>query len=102
MVLLLCLVFLVGFIMFMCFLVLFLVCSRDDFYFLLVCIFCLEVLSTTVTIEENLLYPTLNLECSTFQFIKKPVEISPSNQIISSFRTQTCLGQGIFPGLVLY
>lgn len=88
--------------MFMGFLVLFLVCSRDDFYFLLVCIFCLEVLSATVTIEENLLYPTLNLEYSTFQFIKKPVEISPSNQIISSFRTQTCLGQGIFPGLVLY
>lgn len=61
-----CLVFLVGFIMFMgvCF-VLFLACSRDYFYFLLVCIFCLEVLSAAVTIKESLLYPTLNLECNT-------------------------------------
>lgn len=45
--------------------------SKVCFYFLLVCVFCLEVLNATVTIKDNLLYTTLHLEYGTFQFIKK-------------------------------
>lgn len=90
---------LVGFNMFMD---LFYLCSEDYLYFLLVWIFCLEVLSATLTIGENILYTTLNLECRTFHFIFKNVEISPSNQIASSFRMQTYVEQGIFLGHVLY
>lgn len=62
--------FLVGFIMFMDFFKIFF-CSKNYFYFLLVCIFCLEVLSAAVTIKENLLYTILNLKFRTFQFIRK-------------------------------
>lgn len=97
--LLLCLLFLVGFIMFtdfieikyviyvsfllfvlhyLCLIFMFIVfiytfCSKGYFYLLLVCIFWLEVLSATITIKENL-YTALNLECSTLQFIFKKLK----------------------------
>lgn len=62
--LLLCLVFSVGFIMFIDFIYIFFVAwiiSTSYLYILFG--------SATVTIKENLLHTALNLECSTFQFI---------------------------------
>lgn len=73
--------------------------GNDYFYFLLVCIVCLESLSATI--NKNHLYTILNLELRTFKLIKTLLKKVLIIKIISSFRTQMYLGQGIFPGFVL-
>lgn len=75
--------------------------GKDHFDFLLVFIVCLAASSATVTINKNCLHTILNLELQTFKLIKTWLKKVLIAKNISCFRTQTCLGQGIFPGLML-
>jgi len=68
---------------------------------MLVYIVHLEALSATVTINKSPFHTILNLELRTFKLIKTLLKKALGIKIISSFRTQTCLRQGMFPGLVL-